>query len=189
MLNVYKKNQVLSSVNNLSLENDQLLYNTIKSALLINLLFQQLSLMKILNKEELLELLKDIKRQCNNLTSECYNFLLNTEWHKTIFQEIEIKNNDAQIWYIINKINDIYCIYEGEKYINEDVFDGNCLLLSNKINGPECLQFKINENNYLNINFPIITIKINNNFYDSINDIFNSILISNKYNITKYCYN
>lgn len=194
-IDVYKRSILNTTNNSIDLSSDELLQRTLKAASCIKLLHEQLPLLQTMtSREEIFDVLKQVKRFISGSAYEGHTRLLNSLWHKILFQPIEIKNKDSLVWQLMeNKY--IKCIYDGEKFLSRDLLISYltiypklfCILVSeSNTNGPCSLFCKINDTTYLVITFPMVAIRLFDNQEHAITVFLQSLLLDKSYNLTGY---
>ena len=194
-IDVYKTDTLSSDISLLDLNSDELLQHTLKAVICIKLIHEQLPLLcTMTSRIEILEIMKQIKRLTNSNAYEGHTLLLNSNFHKQIFQYSKIKNKDSIIWHIINQDNNINCIYDGDKYISRDLLIDYlsdlrlfCILVSHSNTaGPSTIILRLNINKYLVITFPIVAIRLFDNEDHAITAFLQTLLLDQSYNLTVY---
>lgn len=196
-IDVYKTDTLSTSFKGgIDLNSDELLQRTLKGAVCIKLIYDQLPLLQITNnREDIFSVLKQVKRFTNSYAYSGHTKLLNSMWHKTLFQQVQIKNKDSLVWQLINNSDLLHCIYDGEWYVSRELIVSYltsypklfCVLISeSNTSGPCTLFCKINDCVYLVITFPIVAIRLFDNQDDAIMVFLQSLLLDKSYNVTGY---
>lgn len=185
---VYQKDVTLQESNNMIIDDDDddVLLNSIKCYTLIKLINYNLLLLN----DNILNELRDIKRIVSIISVEYYKILLNSEWHKKLFRNIDC-SKDELLWHLNGIDSDLICIYEGKFIINMEILNNkllnkpNYILLSDR-SGP-CILWCLLLNSEIVITFPILAIKIFKiNDYNGKIMVINNVLYDREYDITCY---